>query len=133
MKLGQGKRLAKTAPGCAELFQEAETVLNDAMTYTRTLVIDLSPPILHGFGLPAALRWLAERMQRHELAVTVQIESENLPLPEDHAVLLFQSVRELLMNAVKHSQSDTATIRVEQEPGRAAYRGAGPGRGLRSG
>ncbi len=117
MKVGQGKRLAKRAPGCAELFQETDTVLNDALNYTRTLVIDLSPPILHEFGLPAALRWLGERMQRHELAVTVQIDSDDLPLPEDHAVLLFQSVRELLMNAVKHAQSDAVTVRVEQESG----------------
>jgi CheY-like chemotaxis protein len=79
------------------------------------LVIDLCPPILHEFGLPAALRWLGEQMQRHELTVTVQIDTDDLSLPEDRALLLFQSVRELLMNVVKHARSDTATVRLEQD------------------
>ena len=117
MKLGQSKRLTQSAEKRDELIEETDAVLSEALAYTRTLVIDLSPPILREFGLPAALRWLGERMQRHELAVTVQIEIEDLPLPEDQAVLLFQSVRELLMNTIKHARSHTASVRMEQESG----------------
>ena len=36
-------------------------------------------------------------------------------LPEDQAVLLFQSVRELLLNVTKHSQSRQASICLEQK------------------
>jgi PAS domain S-box-containing protein len=117
MKLGQSKRLTQPLEKRDELIEETDAVLSEALAYTRTLVIDLSPPILREFGLPAALRWLGERMQRHELAVTVQIEVEDLPLPEDQAVLLFQSVRELLMNTIKHARSHTASVRMEQESG----------------
>jgi PAS domain S-box-containing protein len=117
MKLGQSKRLTQSAEKRDELIEETDGVLSEALAYTRTLVIDLSPPILREFGLPAALRWLGERMQRHELAVTVQIEIEDLPLPEDQAVLLFQSVRELLMNTIRHAHSNSATVRMAQESG----------------
>jgi CheY-like chemotaxis protein/anti-sigma regulatory factor (Ser/Thr protein kinase) len=54
-------------------------------------------------------------MRRHELHVTVTLEElEDLELPEDQAVLLFQSVRELLMNVVKHAQSNQATVKLER-------------------
>jgi PAS domain S-box-containing protein len=117
MKLGQSKRLTQSVEKRDELIEETDAVLSEALAYTRTLVIDLSPPILREFGLPAALRWLGERMQRHALAVTVQIGTEDLPLPEDQGVLLFQSVRELLMNTIKHAQSDSATVQMEQQSG----------------
>lgn len=117
MKLGQSKALTQSAEKRDALIAETDAVLSHAMTYLRTLVADLSPPILYEFGLSPALRWLGEQMQRHELAVTVQIENDELQLPEDQAVLLFQSVRELLMNAVKHAKSGKATVRLEQKSG----------------
>jgi CheY-like chemotaxis protein/anti-sigma regulatory factor (Ser/Thr protein kinase) len=76
----------------------------------------LSPTVLHEFGLGAALVWLSERMKRHGLAVSIV---SSLPsdtrLPEDRAVLLFQCVRELLMNVVKHAGSGRATVAVATE------------------
>ena len=115
MKLSQSKRLTQSTEKRNELIEETDTVLSEALAYTRTLVIDLSPPILREFGLPAAIRWLGERMQQHGLTVTVHIEDEDLLLPEDQAVLLFQSIRELLMNTIKHAKSDSATIQVERQ------------------
>ncbi|MDZ4856847.1 MAG: chemotaxis protein CheB [Nitrospirota bacterium] len=117
MKLSQSKRLTQSTEKRNELIEETDTVLSEALAYTRTLVIDLSPPILREFGLPAAIRWLGERMQQHGLTVTVHIEDEDLLLPEDQAVLLFQSIRELLMNTIKHAHSQTATVRMAQESG----------------
>ena len=39
-----------------------------------------------------------------------------MPLPDDQAILLFQSVRELLINVVKHAGTDraTVTLRIEE-------------------
>jgi PAS domain S-box-containing protein len=118
LKLGQSKRLSGPVPQCAEMITQADEVLADALKYTRTLVSDLSPPVLYEFGLPAALRWLADRMRRHELGVALDLaEAGNVSLPEDQAVLLFQSVRELLMNAAKHAGSGQATVRLSQHKG----------------
>ena len=114
MKLGQIKRLTpQTAQ--AEIAQ-TEGIVNEALIYTRTLVAQLSPPVLHEFGLPVALRWLAEQMIRQELSVEVrQLVPDRLPLPEDQAVLLFQSVRELLINVRKHAGTHEAVMTIEQE------------------
>lgn len=129
LKLRQGKRLAGAAPGCAECIDQTDEILTEALTYTRTLVVELSPPVLHDLGLPAALRWLAERMQHHRLAVTVQIERDDLKLPEDQSLLLFQSVRELLMNAAKYAKSGRASVVLAQIDGELVInvRDDGPG------
>ena len=39
--------------------KQTDDVLGEALEYTRTLVADLSPPVLHEHGLAAGLTWLA--------------------------------------------------------------------------
>ena len=118
MKLAQSKPLAEQAPGCAEFINQADKVISDALTYTQTMVTELIPPYLHEFGLPTALRWLGDRMAQQALAVTVQIEDDDFSLPEDQAVLLFQSVRELLINSAKYAQAGQAMVWLKQKDGR---------------
>lgn len=104
------------SPVLGRTLSELQEVIDQALTYTRTLVAQLSPPILKEFGLPMALRWLAEQMVQRDLRVSLDLGPEHLPLPEDQAMLLFQSVRELLMNVVKHAAAKEAaiTVRVNQ-------------------
>jgi signal transduction histidine kinase len=67
---------------------------------------ELSPPILHEHGLSAGLKWLVEQMKTHGLTMTIKADdAADLFLPEDTALLLFQSVRELLVNVLKHADS----------------------------
>ena len=118
LKLGQGKRMPQTAPACVEVMGQVDNVLSEALQYTRSLVADLSPPVLRDHGLPAALQWLGENMKKHDLTVTINVsEVDDLKLPEDQAVLLFQSVRELLINASKHAGTGQATVTLERRNG----------------
>ena len=112
-KLVQAQRLAGVIPHCADLIAQAEEVLNTSLTYTRTLAADLCPPVLHEFGLQGALQWLANQMRRQDMVVAVELaDEEDLGLSEDQAVLLFQSVRELLMNASKHAATGEAWVKL---------------------
>jgi len=105
------------SPELAKTLHELQDVTTQALTYTRTLVAQLSPPVLKEFGLPVALGWLAEQMLQRDLRVTLHLGLERLPLPEDQAMLLFQSVRELLMNVVKHACVNEAVVTVRVEEG----------------
>ena len=89
-----------------------DQMLDQALTYTRSLVAELSPHILYQFGLLKSLAWLGDQMKQHGLKVAVQAAPGSLTLPDDQAVLLFQSVRELLFNVVKHAQTDNASITI---------------------
>ena len=115
IRLGQGKRMA-LSPSAAGVIQQVDELLTEALAYTRTLVTELSPPVLRDQGLGAGLQWLAEYMKKHDLRVTVTLpEEDGLALPEEHVVLLFQSVRELLINSAKHAGTGEATVRMERQ------------------
>jgi signal transduction histidine kinase len=64
--------------------------------------------------LAAGLKWLTESMTKHDLVVSVTVE-DNVDLPDDHAVLLFQSVRELLINSAKHSGTRKAWVMLKKQ------------------
>lgn len=118
MKVAQLKPpLASLAPGLSQPVGEIDELFKKALTYTRSLMAKLSPPVLDELGLPAALNWLAEQMPLHGLAVEVRLEHKQVPLPDEQAVLLFQSVRELLINVAKHAGTDraTVTLRIDAE------------------
>jgi PAS domain S-box-containing protein len=116
MKLNRALQ-ALSGTDLREPLAEADDVLNRSLTYTRSLVAQLLPPVLEQFGLSAALSWLGDEMQRHELAVTVQVPEERPWLSVDQEGLLFQSVRELLMNVVKHAKTEHAFLTLAQEDG----------------
>jgi signal transduction histidine kinase len=100
------------------LLGEAEQVLADTTTQTRSLMLELAPPGLHESGLVEALRWLAERVGKQQrLIVTVEDDGQPKPLEDQVSVLLFQTVRELLQNVVKHARSKRATVRCSVQDG----------------
>jgi PAS domain S-box-containing protein len=118
LKLGQGMRMPQIVPRALAFMKQTDDVLAEALEYTRTLVAELSPPVLHEHGLAAGLAWLANHMKRHDMKVTVRVPETEVALPEDQAVLLFQSVRELLINASKHARSPEANVVLQRGDGR---------------
>jgi PAS domain S-box-containing protein len=83
---------------------------------TRSLIFDLSPPVLYELGFAAALEWLAERMQEQfHMAVEFESRLKGPELQNDQQVILFQVVRELLMNVGKHARAGQARISLAQD------------------
>jgi PAS domain S-box-containing protein len=90
---------------------EIERELAVIVRIARDLSIDLSPPILPGEGLSHAIEWLATRM-REQYALPIELEANGhfvIPNQELH-VLLFNCVRELLFNIVKHAGASRAIV-----------------------
>jgi PAS domain S-box-containing protein len=115
LKLGQSTRVTEPAT-CEQLIKETNELLADALNYTRTLVAELSPPVLREHGLAAGIRWLGEYMTKHDMVVTVTPPDDKLAQPElreDQAIPLFQSVRELLLNSAKHAGTHEAWVTLE--------------------
>lgn len=107
------------SPEMQDHLAEMEELLNEAIQTTRTLTVELSPPVLGSEGLGAAFNWLANQMQKvHDLSVELHM-AEDYRLPsEDLRVLVFQLVRELLFNVVKHAQVNAATLHMYRRAGR---------------
>lgn len=98
-----------------ELVGQARETLNLALEATRSLTVELSPPVLYERGLAASFAWLAAQTRRVHSGITIVVTAEAAddPKPADLRVFLFRAVRELLLNAVKHAGA-AATIGITQ-------------------
>lgn len=87
-------------------------ILDEAIHASRSLTMQLAPPpILHEKGLAAGLRWLVRWMKdKHGLTVDLVIDEAAANSREDICALLFQAVRELLLNVVKHAGVKRAQV-----------------------
>ncbi len=91
--------------------EEVNLILKEALDASRSLAIDLSPPILHEAGLIGGLSWLSERLLRNNKFTLDVIAHENAePATEETKYLLFECARELAFNAVKHSGVSQAKV-----------------------
>lgn len=94
-----------------EGLERVDNLLKRSIDASRSLTVELSPPILYDAGLAAALHWLSRSMaENHNLRVTVIAQPEAEPESDNIRALLFQSVRELLFNVVKHARATTAEV-----------------------
>lgn len=93
-----------------------QQLVAEAIRTTRTLTVELSPPVLQNEGLSAALQWLASHMAEHYgLEVSLQLASDYQGASDDLRMLLFQLVRELLFNVVKHAGVQQANVSLAEE------------------
>jgi signal transduction histidine kinase len=95
---------------------EARDLITSAIQETRTLTFELSLPVLYEIGLKPALDWMAEQFHR-KYGLRVMIDGDgcdgNLDVPD--RVFLFQAVRELCFNVVKHAQATRAGVSIHRE------------------
>jgi signal transduction histidine kinase len=105
---------AKTRTRTArETMDRLSDVLDDAIKTSRSLTVELGLPILQQKDMAGALKWLAGRMyERHGLQVAVEAEPLEEPLSDDVRAFLFDAVRELLFNVVKHAGVNEAQVRL---------------------
>ena len=102
-----------------QAFREIEDLIDQANQSIRSLMMQLSPPVLQALGLAPALEWLAEEMDRvYKLSVQIETDKTQITLEEPAKTTIFRAVRELLINVAKHAHCDKAQIRCANEAGR---------------
>jgi signal transduction histidine kinase len=105
-------KLASLEPGSPQSSIDLILSLVDqADRSARMITRQLSPPILGTAGLMPALEWLADEMQRqYQLVVYINIEREPELLSDEFQAVLYRSIRELLINVVKHATVKEASL-----------------------
>ncbi len=131
MKLGELRRRpgAGRDPGLAQVC----AFIDHAIQATRGLTFDLSCPILYELGLEAALECVGERMVAAN-GVHFALESDGLskPMSGDARIVLYRSVSELLLNAVKHARASSVRIDLRRASNRIEITVADDGIGFDS-
>jgi PAS domain S-box-containing protein len=90
----------------------------EAVRAARTLTVELSPPVLENEGLPEAVSWLGNHMKElHNLQVITDVHTDCRGLNKSLQVLLFQVVRELLFNVIKHAKASQAFVTLHCQEG----------------
>jgi len=94
--------------------REIADVLERSFKLTRSLSVELAPPVLYEHGLAAALEWLAaETGKNYNVKVTVEADSSANPEAADVRIFLFRAVRELLLNSVKHAVGSAVHVTMQ--------------------
>jgi PAS domain S-box-containing protein len=110
---------------------DLETQLGEVLEITRHLSIDLSPPILRDEGLSHAVNWLAGQMwERYGLAIELHADGPFAIAEEELHVLLFNCIRELLFNVVKHAQASRAEVTLQWTEGALEIEVSDDGKGF---
>jgi signal transduction histidine kinase/CheY-like chemotaxis protein/PAS domain-containing protein len=88
------------------------SILSQSIQMSRSLSAELSPPVLYHGGLDQGLEWLAGWIQdQYNFRVDLCIDDVAV-LSMDLKIILFESIRELLFNAIKHAGVAFATVRL---------------------
>ena len=119
-RIGQSLAFARLKlAGLSQEHQELRPVqdlIEQAIVDTRSLTFELSPPVLYELGLVPALEWLTRRIQQeHGVHTRFHDDGEPKPLHENFRVVLFQAVRELLVNVVKHARATQAQVLLRRD------------------
>jgi PAS domain S-box-containing protein len=102
---------AKTVRDRAREISAVRELLEQCIRDTRSLIFNLSPPFLYEFGLEKALEWLLEEMEK-QYGIKTRLVCTNTggSFDDDVSILLYQSIRELLINVVKHAHAKNAAV-----------------------
>lgn len=94
-----------------ESIEETIRLIEVAIKEARTLIFELSSPLLYEVGLKAAVEQLVEQIQdQHGIPISLEDDGRPKPLTIDGSVVLFQAIRELLLNVVKHAAAHRVRV-----------------------
>lgn len=109
-------RESKSSADIARELDEIRELIDQAIQFTRSLTLELSPRILYDLGFEAAIEWLAKQIQKkHGIMVDFASDGKLKQLNGEMSVLLFRIVRELLINSVKHAKAHNARVTIRSD------------------
>jgi PAS domain S-box-containing protein len=108
----KGKKYPKNIK---EDLEELHNLAENAITSTRSLMTQLSPAVLYELGFAPAVDWLAEHILiKNNIKYVFKDDRKEKPLTNDLSILLFQAVREILVNIRKHAHAKKVKISIKR-------------------
>ena len=96
--------------------EEASSLLQTSIHDIRTLTFRMRPPILDTAGIDTSLEWLCSSLC-DDYSIRIEFASDRHAKPLSAAIRysLYQSVRELLLNVVKHAGAEKARLSIKAD------------------
>jgi PAS domain S-box-containing protein len=112
-KLKLATLLDTSAGSAREAVEEVSGLVDKAIKDSRFLVSELGAPVLYELGLVPAVGWLTQQTEkRHGITIDCEDDGQPKPLRDDVRILLFQAVRELLANVVRHAKAQRTKVSI---------------------
>jgi len=112
--------------------EKARALLQQMSREIRTLSYLLHPPLLDELGLVSALKeYVHGFSERSGIETQLLLPKDFSRLPQSVELALFRIVQESLANIQRHSGSDTATIRLREDPSAITLEIVDYGRGMK--
>jgi PAS domain S-box-containing protein len=91
-------------------------LMEQTIDYTKSLTFQLGTPILYEEGLEAALKWLGYQFQK-QLGLVFRFEDDLRPKPlsDETRILLYQAVRELIINVARHAKARNVKVSIQRD------------------
>lgn len=100
--------------GLRKPLAEIGDMIDQSIQQTRSLMTDLSPPVLYELGLSDAIQSLCEQIQaQHNLRILLMNDFKIHGIEEEIQLLLFRATKELLTNIVKHAGAKQAHVTIQ--------------------
>lgn len=95
----------------ARSLTRVDRLIDESIEVSRSLALELCPPVLYDVGFVAALEWLVRHMaEKHQVAVELSADPEVEPANSEMRSILFEVVRELLLNVAMHAGVKQARV-----------------------
>ena len=100
-----------------QTLKQISNMIGQAIHDTRSLTFHLSSPILYELGLEAALAELLREQFGKCPETTTEFDDDGLPKPlkNDVRVLIYQVVREILVNVTKHANARKIKMSIKKD------------------
>lgn len=104
------------SPHVKNIINETSEMLNKAISESRTITYDLSPPILYELGLIPAFKWKLEQIQvKHGINTKFTGDDSKIDIRKEFNIFLYRIVVELINNVLKHAKADLIELKVKKE------------------
>lgn len=115
IKLGTFRE-SLSSQSLSRALKEIRDLVEQTICKTRELTFEISPPVLYELGFDASVEWLLEEMQKESGIMTdLEVDKLSKPLDDDISILLYQAVRELLVNIAKHAHAHKVKISIRRK------------------
>jgi len=105
----------KLTPKVKKSILESSKLIDSAITDSRLLTYDLSPPILYELGLIEAIKWKLEQVEeKTNISTVFNSTTKSINIDTDRRILIYRIVCELLLNVIKHAEADTITVEISK-------------------
>lgn len=93
------------------IITQLKKILTEVIQSTKELSNDLTPHVLTGYGLIAALEWFINQLKPY-ISISLESTLKDERFPSSMELSIYRIIKELINNTVKHAQASKVTIRL---------------------